>query len=170
MLQSGEATDIVGRAEFLKSLALNVAARGEIEQLQKAAMLIGDSQESGLWWQTAAVIGLADGLPRCLNADVPKNLAALLQSPPEPLKESMQSVANVVQLAAATAIDLKHSDADRITAMGLMSHLPPQALTDALQTLLQPAESTDCQQAAIEAAAAAGGRSCRRLCCRIGIN
>ena len=156
VLQSGEATDIVGRAEFLKSLALNVAARGEIEQLQKAAMLIGDSQESGLWWQTALVIGLADGLPRCLNADVPKNLAALLQSPPEPLKESMQSVANVVQLAAATAIDLKHSDADRITAMGLMSHLPPQALTDALQTLLQPAESTDCQQAAIEAARRSG--------------
>ena len=156
VLQSGEATDIVGRAEFLKSLALNVAARGEIEQLQKAAILIGDSQESGLWWQTALVIGLADGLPRCLNADVPKNLAALLQSPPEPLKESMQSVANVVQLAAATAIDLKHRDADRITAMGLMSHLPPQALTDALQTLLQPAESTDCQQAAIEAARRSG--------------
>jgi len=153
---SVEATDIAGRGDFLKSLALNVAARGEIEQLQKAAMLIGDSKESGLWWQTALVIGLADGLPRCQNADIPKSLAALLQSPPESLKESIQAAANVVQLAAATAIDPRHSDADRIAAMGLMSHLPPQALTDALQTLLQPAESTDCQQAAIEAARRSG--------------
>lgn len=156
VLHSGEATDITGRADFLKSLALNVAARGEIEQLQKTAVLIGDSKESGLWWQTALVIGLADGLPRCQNADVPKNLAALLQSPPEDLKETLQAAANVVQLAADTAIDPKHSDADRIAAMGLMSHLPPQALTNALQTLLQPAESTACQQAAIEAARRSG--------------
>ena len=156
MLQSGEATEISGRADFLTSLALNVAARGEIKQLQQAAMLIGDSKESGLWWQTALVIGLADGLPRCQNADVPKSLAALLQTPPESLKKSIQAAANVVQLAAATAIDPKHSDADRIAAMGLMSHLPPQALTDALQTLLQPAESTACQQAAIEAARRSG--------------
>ena len=156
VLQSGEATEISGRADFLTSLALNVAARGEIKQLQQAAMLIGDSKESGLWWQTALVIGLADGLPRCQNADVPKSLAALLQTPPESLQESILAAANVVQLAAATAIDPKHSDADRIAAMGLMSHLPPQALTDALQTLLQPAESTACQQAAIEAARRSG--------------
>ncbi|MEJ7593770.1 MAG: PVC-type heme-binding CxxCH protein [Planctomycetaceae bacterium] len=156
VLQSGEATEIGGRADFLKSLALNVAARGEIEQLQKTAVLIGDGKESGLWWQTALVIGLAEGLPRCENADVPKNLAALLQSPPEDLKESLQAAANVVQLAADTAIDPKHSDADRIAAMGLMSHLPPQALTKALQFLLQPAESTACQQAAIEAARRSG--------------
>ena len=156
VLHSEEATDPAGRAEFLKSLALNVAARGEIEQLQKAAILIGHSKESGLWWQTALVIGLADGLPRCQNADVPKNLAALLQSPPESLKESLQAAANVVQLAAATAIDPKHSDADRVAAMGLMSHLPPQALTNALQTLLQPTESTDCQKAAIDAARRSG--------------
>ena len=153
---SAEAIDIAGRAEFLQSLAVNVAARGEVAQLQKTAMLIGHSKESGLWWQTALVIGLADGLPRCQNADIPKNLAAMLQSPPESLEESMQAAANVVQLAAATAIDPKHSDADRITAMGLMSHLPPQALTNALQTLLQPAESTACQQAAIEAARRSG--------------
>ncbi len=153
---SGEATDIAGRAEFLKSLAVNVAVRGEVAQLQKTAMLIGHGKESGLWWQTALVIGLADGLPRCQNTDIPKNLAALLQSPPESLEESMQAAENVVQLAAATAIDPKHSDPDRIAAMGLMSHLPPQALTNALQTLLQPAESTDCQQAAIEAARRSG--------------
>ncbi len=153
---SGAATDVAGRAEFLKSLALNVAARGEIAQLRKAAKLIGESKESGLWWQTALVIGLADGLPRCQNADVPKSLAALLQSPPEDLKESLQTAANVVQLAAETAVDPQRSDADRIAAMGLMSHLPPQALTSALQTLLQPGESTDCQQAAIDAARRSG--------------
>ncbi len=153
---STEVSDVAGRAEFLKSLALNVAARGDITQIQKAAMLIGRSNESSLWWQTALVIGLADGLPRCQNADIPKNLAALLQSPPEPLKDSLQAAASIVQLAAETAVDTKHNDPDRIAAMGLMSHLPPQALTNALETLLKPGESAGCQEAAIDAARRSG--------------
>ena len=53
-------------------------------------------------------------------------------------------------------MDSNHSDADRVAAMGLMSHLPPQALTTALETLLQPGESTDCQRAAIDAARRSG--------------
>jgi len=148
--------DVGIRVEFLKSLALNVAVRGEIEQLQKVAGLIGVSQQSGLWWQTALVIGLADGLPRCENTTIPKSLAALLQAPPEALKACLNATAEVVQQAADTAVDSKHSDVDRISAMGLMSHLPPQALTTALQTLLQPGESTSCQQAAIDAARRSG--------------
>ena len=149
-------SDVGMRAEFLKSLALNVAARGEIEQIQKVAELIGVNQHTGLWWQTALVIGLADGLPRCQNSTIPKSLAALLQAPPEALKQSLSAVASVVQQAAETAVDSKHSDVDRISAMGLMSHLPPQALTNALETLLQPSESTSCQQAAIDAARRSG--------------
>ncbi len=149
-------SDVGSRAEFLKSLAVNVAARGEIEQLQKVAGLIGVRKQSGLWWQTALVIGLADGLPRCQNAEIPKSLAALLQAPPESLKESLIATAKVVQQAAETAVDSRHSDVDRISAMGLMSHLPPQALTTALETLLQPGESTSCQQAAIDAARRSG--------------
>ena len=61
-----------------------------------------------------------------------------------------------MQLAAETAVDARHNDVDRIAAMGLMSHLPPQALTTALETLLQPTESTSCQQAAIYAARRSG--------------
>jgi putative membrane-bound dehydrogenase-like protein len=156
-VQRSDGISVVGsRSDFLRSLAFNSAARGDIEQLQKVAGLIGASNESGLWWQTALVIGLADGLPRCQNSAIPRSLAALLQTPPVSLKESLQATARVVQLAAETAVDAKHSDMDRISAMGLMSHLPPQALTTALETLLQPSESTSCQQAAIDAARRSG--------------
>ncbi len=148
--------DAQGHAEFLKSLALNTAARGDFEQLQKLAALIGTSKQSGLWWQTALVTGLADGLPRCQNSAIPKSLAALLQTPPESLRESLNATAKVVQQAAETAVDPKYNDVDRISAMGLMSHLPPEALTMALETLLQPNESTSCQQAAINAARRSG--------------
>lgn len=154
--QSVETADVAGRPEFLKSLAVNVAGRGDIEQLKKATGLIGNSEQSGLWWQTELVIGLADGLPRYQNSDIPKNLAALLQSPPESLSESLKATARVVRLAAETAVDASRSDADRTAAMGLMPHLPPQALTTALETLLQPGESTACQQAAIDAARRSG--------------
>jgi putative membrane-bound dehydrogenase-like protein len=153
---STEPSDFSARGEFLKNLAFNVAALGDIEQIRKTTTLIGRSTESGLWWQTALVTGLAEGLPHCQNPEIPKNLAAMLQTPPEALKKSLQAAANVVKLAAETAVDRHHSDADRVAAMGLMSHLPPQALTTALETLLRPGESTDCQRAAIDAARRSG--------------
>ena len=144
------------RTDFLRQLALNVAVRGDVEQLQRLATVVGDSPESGLWWQTALVIGLADGLPRGQNATIPKSLGALLKSPPTALKDAMGPLAKVVQLASETAVDKAHSDVDRVAAMGLMSHLPPDALTSALETLLKPGESTDCQRAAIDAARRSG--------------
>jgi len=153
---STESTDVVTREAFLRTLALNAAAGGNLEQIERVAALIGRSQESGMWWQTALVVGLADGLPRCQNPEIPKSLAGLLQSPPADLKHALVPVASLVQQASETAVDVKRSEADRIAAMGLMPHLPPQALTTALETLLKPGESSGCQQAAIDAARRSG--------------
>ncbi len=71
------------RSGFLKQLALNVAVLGDLNQLKKLAVVVGKSDESGQWWQTALVAGLADGLPQCQNASIPKSLAGLLQTPPD---------------------------------------------------------------------------------------
>jgi putative membrane-bound dehydrogenase-like protein len=144
------------RTDYLRQLALNVAVRGDVEQLKMLAAVVGESSESGLWWQTAIVIGLADGLPRCQNAEIPKSLAAFLQAPPAALKESVSPIEKVVKLASETAVNKSLSDVDRIAAMGLMSHLPPEALTTALEALLKPSESSGCQRAAIDAARRSG--------------
>lgn len=144
------------RTEFIKRLALNVAVRGDVEQLKKLAAVVGKSEESGQWWQTALVAGLADGLPQCQNASVPKSLAALLQTPPDDLKEALTPIGRVVQKASEVAIDKSQSDVDRVAAMALMSHLPPEALTTALDTLLSTGESSDCQRAAIDAVRRSG--------------
>lgn len=149
-------TTATTRSEFLKQLALNVAVRGDLEQLKTLAAVVGESPESGLWWQTAIVIGLADGLPRCQNAEIPKSLAAFLQTPPAALKDSVSPIEKVVKLASETAVNKSLSDVDRIAAMGLMSHLPPEALTTALEALLKPGESSGCQRAAIDAARRSG--------------
>ena len=98
----------------------------------------------------------AEGLPRGENASIPKSLAALLQSPPAELKEQLQPIADLVQHASATAVNRKRTDADRIAAMALMSHLPPEAMLTALNSLLTPGESAGCQRAAIEAARRSG--------------
>ena len=153
---SAAAPGVHGRSEFLKSLSLNTAARGDIEQLQRIASLVGNNTESGLWWQSALVVGLADGLPRCRNANVPKSVAALLQSPPAELKDQLQPIADLVQHASATAVNRKRTDADRIAAMAVMSHLPPESLIIALNSLLTPGESAGCQRAAVEAARRSG--------------
>jgi putative membrane-bound dehydrogenase-like protein len=151
-----DAANAATRTDFLRQLALNVAVRGDVEQLKKLAAVVGESPESGLWWQTAIVIGLADGLPRCQNAEIPKSLAAFLQTPPAALKDSVSPIEKVVKLASETAVNKSLSDVDRIAAMGLMSHLPPEALTTALEALLKPGESSGCQRAAIDAARRSG--------------
>lgn len=146
-------TDLqAGRGDFLRRLAMNVAARGIVTQLQALAALISSSSETGIWWQTSLVTGLADGLPRGQNSEIPKSLSALLQKPPAALDGRLQAVADLVRQASETALDTKRSEADRISAMGLMSHLPPETLTSTLESLLKPGESTGCQRAAIDAA------------------
>lgn len=144
------------RSSFLKQLALNVAVLGDFYQLKKLAVVVGKSEESGQWWQTALVAGLADGLPQCQNASIPKSLAALLQTPPDDLRDALTPIGRVVQKASEVAIDKSQSDVDRVAAMALMSHLPPEALTTALDTLLSNGESSDCQRAAIDAVRRSG--------------
>jgi putative membrane-bound dehydrogenase-like protein len=144
------------RSGFLRSLAQNAAVLGSPAKLSRIAEVIGSQPERGLWWQTALVLGLADGLPRTQNAAVPKNLSALLQMPPEELKPVLSAVQEVVQLASETAVNRQRSDVDRVAAMGLMSFLPPESLTASLEVLLTPAETTSCQRAAIEAARRSG--------------
>lgn len=153
---SEAASDFGTRGEFLRTLALNVAARGEIGQLKAIAKLIAQSDRAGMWWQTDIVIGLADGLPRCQNPIIPKSLAVLLSAPPAELMNDLGAISNVVDEAARVAVDRQKTDVDRVAAMGLMSHLPPQILTAALELLLQPGESSECQRAAIDAARRSG--------------
>ncbi|MFN9717897.1 MAG: c-type cytochrome, partial [Planctomycetota bacterium] len=139
------------RSGFLRQLALNVAVTGDPDQLRKLAAVVGKSEESGQWWQTALVAGLADGLPQCQNTSLPRNLASLLQTPPGDLKEGLAPIARVLQRASKVAIDQAQNDVDRVAAMALMSHLPPETLATIFEQILSQGQSSACQQAAIEA-------------------
>lgn len=155
-LSRKEAATVSICKDFLRQLALNAAVLGDLNQLKKLAGVVGKSEESGQWWQTALVAGLADGLPQCQNASIPKSLAALLQTPPDDLRDALAPIGRVVQKASEVAIDKSQSDVDRVAAMALMAHLPPEALTTALDTLLSTGESSDCQRAAIDAVRRSG--------------
>lgn len=140
-----------GRADFLRLLSLNVAVRGEISQLSKLLAAVGSGIDRGLWWQTAIVLGLAEGLPRCQNPAIPKSLSALVQNAPEELKTLMPAIERIVQNASDVAMNRSLGDADRMAAMNLMTHLPPEQLTKAIEALLTPGESSACQKSAVEA-------------------
>ncbi|MFO0978516.1 MAG: PVC-type heme-binding CxxCH protein [Planctomycetaceae bacterium] len=139
-----------GRADFLRLLSLNVAVRGDLSQLTKLMTTVGESKERGLWWQTAIVLGLADGLPRCQNPAMPKSLAAIVQNAPAELKELVPAIDQIVQKASDVAVNRSLGDADRMAAMNLMTHLPPEQLTKAIEALLSPGESSACQKSAVE--------------------
>ncbi|MFM8477238.1 MAG: PVC-type heme-binding CxxCH protein, partial [Planctomycetaceae bacterium] len=136
---------------FLRQLAATAAARGGLPSVLQLASLTANSQTQAEWWQTAIVAGLADGLPRSTDPDLPKSLPALLTAPPTPAAQPLQSIARILEHAANTITDRSRSDADRLAAMELLPQLPAEHLLAAMTPLLASGESAACQRAAVEA-------------------
>ena len=138
-------------AGFVRQLSATAAARGGAKAAGELAELVRGSAVRGVWWQTAIVAGLVDGLPRNTEQGFGKSLAAVLTAPPADRVEAWLAVGAVVQTAAAVAVDRTRSDADRIAALDLFLQLPPEELLAAVKGLLNAGESAAVQRAAVEA-------------------
>lgn len=140
----------------MKQLALNVAGLGDLNQLKKLAGVVGKSDESGQWWKTA-FWSLAWPWV-ALSVRMPLFPKALLLPKRLPDDSGCTRTNRPCRSKGLRSRDREHrqSDVDRVAAMALMSHLPPEALTTALDTLLSTGESSDCQRAAISAVCCSG--------------
>lgn len=142
--------------DFLERLAVNAAASEDARQFTGLMTLIAEDSRLQPAAQSALIRGLADGLPRNQRSDRPRSLNELLKAPPVNLAASMAVVGEILTGAARTAVDRSRPEPDRIAAMQLMQHLPPETLSSSLETLLQAGESADCQREALEAARRSG--------------
>ncbi|MEI7701733.1 MAG: PVC-type heme-binding CxxCH protein [Planctomycetia bacterium] len=156
ILANPNADLVAFRTACLRQLAINVAVRGEIDSLKTLLNQTSRVADQGQWWKAAIVSGLAEGLPSCINNEIPKSLAAFQLAPPMSLRTETNGVVAVLSLAKTTALDRKGSEPDRVAAMGLITHLPPEQLQSCLEALLVSGELTGCQRAAIEVARKSG--------------
>ncbi len=141
---------LAARQDYVRRLALNSCVYADLTALRLIATTVKDPAATPVWFRTAIVVGLSEGLPRARSDELPKSLTELLQSPPAALLDDLQGIQQVLNTAALHAVDRKLSDVDRIAAMTLLPQLPPTQLQTAITSLLASGESSACQKAAVE--------------------
>jgi putative membrane-bound dehydrogenase-like protein len=147
---SPDTTQLAVRQDYLRRLAVNTCVHGNLDALKIVADSIRDSAITPVWFRTAVVVGLSEGLPGSRNSHMPKSVSALLQNPPPELADSLAGIRQTLETAAAVAVDRTASDLDRTAAMSLLPQLPTEQLQTAVSSLLSPGESSACQKAAVD--------------------
>ena len=143
-------TVLAARQDYVRRLTLNSCVYADLTALRLIATTVKDPATTPVWFRTAIVVGLSEGLPRARSAELPKSPTELLQNPPAALLDDLQGIQQVLDTAALHAVDRKLSDVDRIAAMTLLPQLPPTQLQTAITSLLASGESSACQKAAVE--------------------
>jgi putative membrane-bound dehydrogenase-like protein len=139
---------------FLHEFAAAVAARGDANELPSVLAWLAAGEGSGSWWQLAALHGLAEGFPR--NPSV-RSLAAFLAQPPAGSARSVLRVRQLLDDSASRAIDDSLPEAERLTALPLVRHLPATRAQETFATLLRSSQPPSVRAAAADLA----GRSQR---------
>lgn len=137
--------------DFVTQLASVTGARGEVAELADLFETITAGDQTGVWWQTAAITGLARGLPRHNGSLGRTNLAKLISSPPEELKAPAQKVQNLLAQTTQLAVDSDRSVADRIAAVKLLGYQRFEEVEPVLPKLLGSDQPRVLQLACIEA-------------------
>jgi len=147
---SPDAAQFTSQQDYLRRLAANACIHGNLDSLKITAESIRDAAATPVWFRTAVVAGMSEGLPRTFSSELPKSVNALLQSPPPELAQSLTGIQQTLNTAAAVAVDRAAPDVDRTAAMMLLPQLPTEQLQAAVSSLLSPGESSACQKAAVE--------------------
>jgi len=147
---SADPAQIASQQDYLRRLAANACIHGDLDSLKITAESIHNSAVTPVWFRTAVVAGMSEGLPRNLSNLMPKSVSALLQNPPPELAKSLAGIQQTLSTAAAVAVDRAALDVDRTAAMTLLPQLPADQLQSAVSSLLSTGESSACQKAAVE--------------------
>jgi putative heme-binding domain-containing protein len=138
-------------AYLVRELATIVGARGDAEELASLLRTIAQSEHSGAWWQTAALSGLAAGLPRHRGSLGSDSLSALLANPPASLSGAVQPIRALLTRTTALALDHQANLIDRAAAIELLGHQAFDRAADAFHRLLASDQPVAIQRACIEA-------------------
>ena len=145
------------RVSLVRQLATVVGARGDAGELATLLNTITSAKETGAWWQTAQLSGLALGLPRHRGALGRMSLAKLLATPPAALDESVAGVRDVMKEIGNVALDRKRDVDSRVAAIELLGYQPYDQAAPQLGQLLASTQPADVQLACINALRNTGG-------------
>ncbi len=161
---------LADRSELIRQLASIVAIRGNLAEVQSVVQLFRSSDKTPQWWQTALLIGLAQGLPSTRNADIPKSLSALLQSPPAGFDpEGVAALQKLMTSAVQVSLDRQLPELTRVAAIRLLPFQSADVMDSAVVELLGPDQPLSCQLAAMEGVRQTGRQTSPSPCSTNGI-
>ena len=159
-----------GKEEFLQRTAAIVGARQKVGEIAEILTLVdGRNEETGLWWRTASLKGLAEGLKRgsegriSLSAAAQHTLVQLLEASSPPIVAAALEVATNVQLsnspqlraslhkAAQIALNTKTNLQLRVNGVRLLGLDPTGSSIRLLGQLFVPQQPLKVQVAAATA-------------------
>ena len=143
--------------QLVRQLATVVGARGDQAELAELLTTIASAERPGVWWQTAALSGLATGLPRHNGSLGRTNLPKLLASPPESLADAVGPVSELLQQTQAIALATEPNLSDRVAAIELLGFQPFDKASAAYTSLLAADQPVEVQLASIAAMRRSGG-------------
>jgi putative heme-binding domain-containing protein len=148
---------------LVRELATVVGARGDLAELALVLHTIGSSQEPGVWWQNAALSGLATGLPRHRGPLGRTSLPELLEKPPEQLADTVAPLRTLMDRTADVALENSLPVGDRVAAIELLGYRPFDQSADAYEKLLASDQPVEVQLACIEAMQKSGSNGSARI-------
>ena len=151
ILRAVAAHDDPRHIELVRQLAGVVGARGAPEELIALLDQIGDDSRPGVWWQTAAISGLAAGLPRYRGDLGRLSLPKLMANPPAGFAQAADRVGRLLNRIQDVALDPSRSLVDRTAAIELLAQRPFEETADAYRQLLSTNQPVQIQLASIDA-------------------
>ncbi len=148
---------------LIRELAIVVGVRGELNELEQVLRTIGAAGKQGVWWQTAALSGMATGLSRHQGSLGRVTLAKLLANPPSVLNECVIPVRELLERTAIVALDSGVPLSDRVTAIELLGYQPFDQSASAFQRLFTSNQPIEVQLASLEAMQQSGGERAAKI-------
>lgn len=137
--------NLEGAGETLADFARLTASLGNLNSLSDIlAKLKGDPK----WWHFEVVSGLSTGLRSSPLKQ--KSLAALIAAAPPELGDGPANLKRLLDSASDIALDRNRPEADRITALALVSQKPWEEKIAIVDKLIEPSEAPAVQAAAVQ--------------------
>lgn len=139
------------KVELLKKLASAVGAGRESNSMVVLLKSLANKNREGLWWKSAMLSGLAEGLYRYRGSLKRQSLESMVANPPSQFAKYFEEVKSILESTKDFALDESSSLEDRVAAIELLGYLPFKKSVEAYEDLLTSAQPGGVQLATISA-------------------
>lgn len=152
--QAGVQLNRQQKSPILSKLAAAVGRSGQTESIGRVLSAVIGSNTSGnafASWQVDTLEGLAAGLKKSANSQMPRSLAELMHAPPSSIQNAVDGFQRWILQKTELLNDRSAPSETRELAARLLNWLPGEEIPDRLIPLLSATESAGVQQTAVDA-------------------